>query len=113
MKQLPKVLYHVSPDCNRSSISRLGVLPDYAPTDAKRRAIWAVESQAVIWALMHVSVRHSYPINELVIWTMPVNDLWRCHAGPIWYSLDKIYPLNYRTSSYAIDDYAKFLQIIK
>lgn len=109
MKQLPKVLYHVSPEINRLNILKMGLLPELAQS-YKRKAVYACEGHALMWAIIHVSTRHEVLPYELDVYTIIGPSLdWRCQQGPLWYSVAKEMPSYVEMASKFVDKYARHL----
>jgi hypothetical protein len=58
-------LYHVSLRENEESILRLGVLA--TKSRGKRTGSYWVNEDMLVWAILHVSARHSVSVNEILI----------------------------------------------
>lgn len=106
IKTPPKQLYHISPRANRPSIMRLGLSPAFAQAE-RRKAVWAVEHKALIWAIMHVSIRHDVRPDLLDVYLIAPFKDWRCHQGSIWYSPAIEVPVYWQPAVEIIDGYAK------
>jgi len=59
-------LYHVSPSENNSSIFEGGIDPAYSK--GKLKASWFVNDDMLMWAIAHVSGRHSVNANLISVW---------------------------------------------
>jgi len=61
-------LYHVSPAKNYEYIFWGGLQPSFAL--GARKVVWLVTRDKVVWALAHVSARHSVSVDELGVFVV-------------------------------------------
>jgi len=87
-------LYHVSLRENEASILSKGVLA--LKSKGRRSGSYWVTEDRLLWAILHVSARHSVSVNEILVYVgiAPFDDLQRT-ARPNVYFIPTDVPVNY------------------
>jgi len=80
------VVYHVTPSENVQSILDTEIDPSYHK--GKMVACWFISKQRIEWAIIHCSVGHSVPIDELAVCAVLVDskDLYKFNRPGFYYS---------------------------
>jgi len=87
-------LYHVSLRENEASILSKGVLA--VKSKGHRTGSYWVHEDMLIWAVLHVSARHSVSVNEILIFVgvVPLDDIQRTARPGVFFVPTDI-PVNY------------------
>lgn len=80
------VVYHVTPEENVFLINKNGIDPRYSR--GKMKASWYVSRRNIEWAIIHTSVGHHEPIENLVVCAVHVmgNDMYKFNRPGFYYT---------------------------
>lgn len=107
------ILYHVTPTRNIVSILDEGIDPEYSK--GARKVSWFVTELMLMWAIAHVSSRHSvgaHMISVCVCEQIEV-DLQRTRWRGVFTSLDVIKPVSVFSAYEATQKHLEYAQVEK
>lgn len=92
---IPRVLYHITPSENVSSIYESGLQPSYSTGFMK--AVWLVGKRNIVWALAHCSNRHGTSVDNLCVMTVVTDNqkVTRFATSGLFYCKDIIHVENH------------------